>query len=191
CLTACSLNSAVYSCFGIFFTSLPSGFDAIHRPLEDEKRQAAHFTFKVQFHGQRGAPASHLKSSVRLKAEGSVEVAFAEGKVAGNLYLPSKEGIMLYYLDAEQLVDVAKGRSVDTGRYDLGAIRLACQPRLLDVLQPAERGVSVIGVHCRPCFRRIEVLGLPVGGRGTRINRVFRPARQRAIGNAQRHRHQV
>jgi len=41
-LTACSLNSAVYSCFGIFFTSRPSGLDAIHRPLEDEKRWAAH-----------------------------------------------------------------------------------------------------------------------------------------------------
>ena len=36
CLTACSLNSAVYSCFGIFFTSLPSGLDTNHRPLEDE-----------------------------------------------------------------------------------------------------------------------------------------------------------
>jgi hypothetical protein len=31
----------VYSCFGIFFTSLPSGLDANHRPLEDEKRRAA------------------------------------------------------------------------------------------------------------------------------------------------------
>jgi hypothetical protein len=41
CLTAWSLNSAVYSCFGIFFTSLPSGLDANHRPLEDEKRLAA------------------------------------------------------------------------------------------------------------------------------------------------------
>jgi hypothetical protein len=41
CLTACSLNSAVYSCFGIFFTSLPSGLHANHRPLEDEKRGAA------------------------------------------------------------------------------------------------------------------------------------------------------
>ena len=44
CLTACSLNSAVYSCFGIFFTSLPSGLDANHRPLEDEKRRAAQTT---------------------------------------------------------------------------------------------------------------------------------------------------
>jgi hypothetical protein len=36
------LNSAVYSCFGIFFTSRPSSLDANHRPLEDEKRRAAH-----------------------------------------------------------------------------------------------------------------------------------------------------
>jgi len=36
------LNSAVYSCFGTFFTSLPSSLDANHRPLEDEKRRAAH-----------------------------------------------------------------------------------------------------------------------------------------------------
>jgi hypothetical protein len=31
----------VYSCFGIFFTSRPSGLDANHRLLEDEKRRAA------------------------------------------------------------------------------------------------------------------------------------------------------
>jgi transposase len=30
----------VYSCFGIFFTSRPSGPDANHRLLEDEKRRA-------------------------------------------------------------------------------------------------------------------------------------------------------
>ena len=33
---------AVYSCFGIFFISRPSCLDANHRPLEDEKRRAAH-----------------------------------------------------------------------------------------------------------------------------------------------------
>jgi hypothetical protein len=33
----------VYCCFGIVFTSSrPSGLDATHRLLEDEKRQAAH-----------------------------------------------------------------------------------------------------------------------------------------------------
>jgi hypothetical protein len=31
----------VYSCFGIFFTFLPSGLDVSHRPLEGEKRRAA------------------------------------------------------------------------------------------------------------------------------------------------------
>jgi len=40
-LMACSLNSAVYSCFGILFTFRPSDFDGNHRPLEDEKRRAA------------------------------------------------------------------------------------------------------------------------------------------------------
>ena len=39
---ACSFNSAVYSCFGILFTFRPSGINANHRPLEDEKRRAAH-----------------------------------------------------------------------------------------------------------------------------------------------------
>lgn len=39
-LAACSLSSAVYSCVGIFFTSLPSCLDANHRPLKDEKRWA-------------------------------------------------------------------------------------------------------------------------------------------------------
>jgi hypothetical protein len=37
----------VYSCFGILFISRPSGLDATHRPLEDEKRRAAHFTVKM------------------------------------------------------------------------------------------------------------------------------------------------
>jgi hypothetical protein len=41
CLTACSLNSAVYSCFGIFFTCLPPRIDIKHRTLEDEKQWAA------------------------------------------------------------------------------------------------------------------------------------------------------
>jgi CRISPR-associated endonuclease/helicase Cas3 len=36
----------VYSCFGIFFTSLPSGLDANHRPLEGEKRRAAQRSIK-------------------------------------------------------------------------------------------------------------------------------------------------
>ena len=45
--TACSLNSAVYSCFGISFPSRPSSVDANHRPLEDEIREAAHLADQV------------------------------------------------------------------------------------------------------------------------------------------------
>ena len=59
CLTACSLNSAVYSCFGIFFTSLPSGLDPNHRPLEDEKRLAAHYISQLE-RGERNATLSKV-----------------------------------------------------------------------------------------------------------------------------------
>jgi hypothetical protein len=38
----------VYSCFGIFFTSLPSSLDANHRPLEDEKRRAAQYLQELE-----------------------------------------------------------------------------------------------------------------------------------------------
>lgn len=37
-----ALNSAVYWGFAIFFTSRPSGLEAVHRPLEAEERWAAH-----------------------------------------------------------------------------------------------------------------------------------------------------
>jgi hypothetical protein len=42
CSRVCSLNSAVYCCFGIVYNSHhPSGLDATNRLLEDEKRRAA------------------------------------------------------------------------------------------------------------------------------------------------------
>ncbi|MGH6647819.1 hypothetical protein [Aquabacterium sp.] len=99
--------------------------------------------------GSLSGEIAPLKGSVNLKAEGSVEVAFAEGKAAGNLYLPSKEGVLLYYLDAEQLVDVAKGKSVDSGRYDLGAIRLACSAELKGVIGVSLAGEVSIGVEMK------------------------------------------
>lgn len=90
-----------------------------------------------------------FKGNVSLKAEGSVEVAFAEGKVGGNLYLPSKEGVMLYYLDLEQVLQVSKGKSVDTGKYDLGAIRLACSAELKGVVGVSLAGEVSIGVEMK------------------------------------------
>lgn len=99
--------------------------------------------------GSLSAELAPLKGNVSLKAEGSVEVAFAEGKVGGNLYLPSKEGVMLYYLDVEQLVDLASGEGVDTGRYDLGAIRLQCGAELKGVIGVSLAGEVSIGVEMK------------------------------------------
>lgn len=99
--------------------------------------------------GSLSGEIAPLKGNVCIKAEGGVEVAFAEGKVAGNLYLPSKEGLMLYWLDLQQAVDVVQGRSVDTTRYDLGAIRLACAAELKGVIGVSLAGEVSIGVEMK------------------------------------------
>jgi hypothetical protein len=90
-----------------------------------------------------------LKGNVNIKAEGGLEVAFAEGKVAGNLYLPSKEGLMLYWLDIEQIAAAANGASVETTRYDLGAVRLACATELKGVIGVSLAGEVSIGVEMK------------------------------------------
>lgn len=99
--------------------------------------------------GSLSGELAPLKGNVNIKAEGGVEVAFAEGKVGGNLYLPSKEGVMLYYLDLEQTTDLAKGKSADTGKYDLGAIRLACSAELKGVVGVSLAGEVSIGVEMK------------------------------------------
>ena len=99
--------------------------------------------------GSLSAEIAPLKGNVNIKAEGGLEVAFAEGKVAGNLYLPSKEGLMLYWLDIEQIAAVAKGASVDTTRYDLGAVRLACAAELKGVIGVSLAGEVSIGVEMK------------------------------------------
>lgn len=99
--------------------------------------------------GSLSGEIAPLKGNVNIKAEGGVEVAFAEGKVGGNLYLPSKEGVLLYYLDAEQLVNIAKGKKVDTRPYDLGAIRLACAAELKGVIGVSLAGEVSIGVEMK------------------------------------------
>lgn len=99
--------------------------------------------------GSLSGEISPLKGNVNIKAEGGVEIAFAEGKVAGNLYLPSKEGLMLYWLDIEQIAAVANGTSVDTTRYDLGAVRLACSAELKGVIGVSLAGEVSIGVEMK------------------------------------------
>ena len=96
--------------------------------------------------GSLSGELAPLQGNVNIKAEGGLEVAFAEGKVAGNLYLPSKEGLMLYWLDLEQAVAMAKGQAVDTGKYDLGAVRLACAAELKGVIGVSLAGEVSIGV---------------------------------------------
>lgn len=99
--------------------------------------------------GSLSGELAPLKGNVNIKAEGGVEVAFAEGKVGGNFYLPSKEGVMLYYLDLEQITDLAKGKGADTGKYDLGAIRLACSAELKGVVGVSLAGEVSIGVEMK------------------------------------------
>ena len=99
--------------------------------------------------GSLSGELAPLKGSVKVKAEGSVEVAFAEGKMAGNLYLPSKQGLMLYYLDLQQVVALAKGNAADTGKYDLGAIRIACSAELKGVIGVSLAGEVSIGVEMK------------------------------------------
>lgn len=96
--------------------------------------------------GSLSGELAPLQGNVNIKAEGGLEVAFAEGKVAGHLYLPSKEGLMLYWLDIEQAVAMAKGQAVDTTRYDLGAVRLACAAELKGVIGVSLAGEVSIGV---------------------------------------------
>jgi hypothetical protein len=96
--------------------------------------------------GSLSGELTPLQGNVSIKAEGGLEVAFAEGKVAGNLYLPSKEGLMLYWLDIEQAVAMNKGQAVDSGRYDLGAVRLACAAELKGVIGVSLAGEVSIGV---------------------------------------------
>lgn len=110
-----------------------------------------------------------LQGNVNLKAEGSVEVAFAEGKVGGNLYLPSKEGLMLYYLDMEQVVDLSKGKTADTGRYDLGAIRLACSAELKGLIGVSLAGEVSIGVEMKD-LDTTDVDGKTKAGKMPRLN---------------------
>jgi hypothetical protein len=99
--------------------------------------------------GSLSGELAPLKGNVKVKAEGNVEVAFAEGKMAGSLYLPSKQGLMLYYLDLEQVVALAKGGSADAGKYDLGAIRMACSAELKGVIGVSLAGEVSIGVEMK------------------------------------------
>lgn len=128
--------------------------------------------------GSLSGEIAPLQGSLSLKAEGSVEVAFAEGKAAGSLYLPSKEGVMLYYLDLEQLVDMGKGKAADTSRYDLGAIRLACSAELKGVVGVSLAGEVSIGVEMKDIETK-DVDGQTKAGRMPRLKGSSKKAKRR------------
>ncbi|WP_374537275.1 hypothetical protein [Chitinimonas taiwanensis] len=96
--------------------------------------------------GSLSAEIAPLKGNLNFKAEGSAEVAFAEGRMEGKLYLPSKAGLMLYFLDLEQIKSLASGGTADTGKYDMGAIRLAIGAELKGLVGVSIAGEVSIGV---------------------------------------------
>ncbi|WP_157275090.1 hypothetical protein [Dechloromonas agitata] len=96
--------------------------------------------------GSLSGEITPLKGNVNIKAEGSAEIAFAEGKAGASLFLPSKEGVMLYLLDIEQIGAIANGKSMPGKPYDMGAIRLVAAAELKGVIGVSLAGEVSLGV---------------------------------------------
>lgn len=96
--------------------------------------------------GSLSGEIAPLKGNVNIKAEGSAEIAFAEGKAGASLFLPSKEGQLLYLLDIEQIGAVAKGKAMPGKPYDLGAVRLVAAAELKGVIGVSLAGEVSLGV---------------------------------------------
>lgn len=96
--------------------------------------------------GSLSGEIAPLKGNLNIKAEGSAEIAFGEAKAGASLFLPSKEGVMLYLLDIEQIAAVAKGKAMPGQPYDLGAIRLVAAAELKGVIGVSLAGEVSLGV---------------------------------------------
>lgn len=96
--------------------------------------------------GSLSGELAPLKGNVNIKAEGSAEIAFAEGKAGASFYFPSKEGQLLYLLDIEQIGAIAKGKAMPRKPYDLGAIRLVAAAELKGVIGVSLAGEVSLGV---------------------------------------------
>ena len=96
--------------------------------------------------GSLSGELAPLKGNVNIKAEGSAEIAFAEGKAGASFYFPSKEGQLLYLLDIEQIGAMAKGKSAPGKPYDMGAIRLVAAAELKGVIGVSLAGELSVGV---------------------------------------------
>lgn len=99
--------------------------------------------------GSLRAEFTPMEGNVYVKAEGAAEVAFAEGKAKATCHFPSKEGLLLYLLDVEQLIDTTRGKAVNVNEYALGAIRITASIELSGVIGASLAGELSIGVEMK------------------------------------------
>ena len=101
--------------------------------------------------GSLNATFEPFKAGVAIKAEGHADVALAEGKATCDLYLPSRDGIMLYLL------------ALDMSRYDLGAVRLQVSATVSGVVGASIGAEIGMGVEMRE-FEVPAAKGTPAKG---------------------------
>lgn len=127
--------------------------------------------------GSLSGEIAPLQGNVNIKAEGSAEIAFAEGKAGASLYLPSREGVMLYLLDIEQIAAISKGQAMPRKPYDMGAVRLIAAAELKGVI-----GVSLAGeLSLEVSMKDVDVTDLDgrrKRGRAARLSGKGRRARR-------------
>lgn len=99
--------------------------------------------------GSLSGELAPLQGNVNVKAEGSAEIAFAEGKAGASLYLPSREGVMLYLLDIDQLSALSRGKAMPGKPYDMGAIRVVAAAELKGVIGASLAGELSLGVEMK------------------------------------------
>jgi len=96
--------------------------------------------------GSLAGEISPLKGNVFIKAEGSAEVAFAEGRASADFYFPSKAGLLLTFYDLAQIDAIVNGKSPGEP-YSLGPVRFAASAELSGVLGVSVAGEVSVGVE--------------------------------------------
>lgn len=87
--------------------------------------------------GSLNATFDPFKAGVNFKAEGHADVAFAEAKASCELFLPGRDGILIYLLD------------VKMNKYDLGALRLQVSTSVTGVVGASLGAEIGMGVEMR------------------------------------------
>lgn len=131
--------------------------------------------------GSLAGEISPLKGNVFIKAEGSAEVAFAEGRACADFYFPSKEGLLLTFYDLAQIEAIVNGKSPGQP-YDLGAVRFAAAAELSGVLGVSVAGEVSIGVEMVDIETK-DVDGKTKAGKAPRINGSRQRTKRRSSAN--------